>query len=53
MDYKIIAVDFDGTLSFGEWPELGEPNKPLIEYLNRQQKAGNKTKPFLDLFKPF
>ena len=36
MDYKIIAVDFDGTLSFGEWPELGEPNKPLIEYLNKQ-----------------
>lgn len=42
MDYKIIAVDFDGTLSFGEWPELGEPNKPLIEYLNKQQQAGNK-----------
>ena len=26
MDYKIIAVDFDGTLCFSNWPELGEPN---------------------------
>ena len=32
MDYQIIAVDFDGTLCFSTWPELGEPNRPLIEY---------------------
>ena len=33
MNYQIIAVDFDGTLCFSKWPELGEPNQPLIEYL--------------------
>ncbi len=42
MDYKIIAVDFDGTLCYCQWPELGEPNKPLIEYLNKEQAMGNK-----------
>ena len=30
-DFKIIAVDFDGTLRCSEWPELGEPNVRLIE----------------------
>ena len=39
--YQIIAVDFDGTLCFSNWPELGEPNKPLIEYLiTNQEKFG-------------
>ena len=42
MDYKIIAVDFDGTLCFSNWPELGEPNTRLIQYLQAQQAAGNK-----------
>ena len=42
MDYTIIAVDFDGTLCFSNWPELGEPNRPLIEYLQAQQRSGNK-----------
>lgn len=42
MDYTIIAVDFDGTLCYSNWPELGEPNKPLIEYLQAQQRSGNK-----------
>ncbi len=42
MDYKIIAVDFDGTLCFSNWPELGEPNTRLIQYLQAQRAAGNK-----------
>lgn len=42
MEYKIFAVDFDGTLSFSDWPGLGEPNIPLIHYLKRQQAAGHK-----------
>lgn len=42
MDYKIIAVDFDGTLCYSNWPELGEPNLPLIEYLKSWKKQGNK-----------
>jgi hydroxymethylpyrimidine pyrophosphatase-like HAD family hydrolase len=42
MDYKIIAVDFDGTLCYSNWPLLGEPNIPLINYLKNQRKEGNK-----------
>lgn len=30
---KIIAVDFDGTLCENKWPEIGEPNRGLIEFL--------------------
>ena len=41
-NYKTIAVDFDGTLCFSNWPELGEPNRPLIEYLRLQKRSGNK-----------
>ena len=37
--YQIIAVDFDGTLCFSNWPELGEPNLPLIRYLIEQNAA--------------
>lgn len=40
--YQIIAVDFDGTLCDSNWPELGEPNRPLIEYLIDQKRSGNK-----------
>ena len=42
MDYTIIAVDFDGTLCYSKWPDLGEPNKPLIDYLRIQRESGNK-----------
>ena len=42
MNYQIIAVDFDGTLCYSNWPELGEPNTQLIEYLKSWQKQGNK-----------
>ena len=42
MDYKIIAVDFDDTLCFSNWPELGEPNIPLIKYLLKEKALGNK-----------
>lgn len=40
--FKIIAVDFDGTLCFSSWPELGEPNLPLIDYLRNWRASGNK-----------
>ena len=42
MNYKIIAVDFDGTLCYSNWPALGEPNRSLIDYLIKEQAAGNK-----------
>ena len=39
---KIIAVDFDGTLCFSSWPDVGEPNVPLIEQLKALKNSGNK-----------
>ncbi len=42
MDYKIIAVDFDGTLCENKWPEIGEPNLEMIDYLKERQAAGDK-----------
>ncbi len=42
MDFKIIAVDFDGTLCKNKWPEIGEPNSGLIAYLKERQAAGDK-----------
>jgi len=40
--YEIIAVDFDGTLCYSRWPDLGEPNKALIAYLKAWRDSGNK-----------
>lgn len=37
-----IAVDFDGTLCTEEWPDIGEPNLPLIDFLIRWRQEGNK-----------
>jgi len=42
MKNKVIAVDFDGTLCENKWPEIGEPNKELIGYLQKRQAAGDK-----------
>lgn len=41
-DFKVYAVDFDGTLCFSKWPELGPPNKPLIEIMKEKQARGDK-----------
>ncbi len=38
----IIGVDFDGTISLGEWPECGPPNRGLIRYLNKRKYKGDK-----------
>lgn len=37
---SIIAVDFDGTLCSDCYPNIGEPNLPLIVLLQRLQKQG-------------
>lgn len=44
MDYpEIYAVDFDKTLNLAEnYPDLGEPNRPLFDLLIRQRAAGDK-----------
>lgn len=36
----IIAVDYDGTLCEEQWPGIGAPNMPLINYLLEKQAAG-------------
>lgn len=37
----IYAVDFDGTLSLGAaWPEIGEPNLVLFDFLIKEKAAG-------------
>ena len=38
----VFAVDFDGTLCENKWPEIGEPNLPLIDFLKRKQEEGKK-----------
>lgn len=40
--YKTIAVDFDGTLCFSPWPEVGEPNTELIDFLKLVKSKGHK-----------
>lgn len=38
----IIAVDFDGTLSFGEWPDVGPANESLFRFLLRRREEGDR-----------
>ena len=38
----IIAVDFDGTLCKNCWPDIGEPNYELIDYLRNCHYSGVK-----------
>ena len=39
---KVIAVDFDGTLSVGDWPNIGPANEELITFLKEKKKNGDK-----------
>jgi len=38
----IIAVDFDGTLCENRWPNIGAPNKMLIQRLIELRRQGHK-----------
>ena len=42
MKNNIIAVDFDGTLCENKYPEIGEPNIELIDFLMSCQLNGDK-----------
>lgn len=42
MNFKTIAVDFDGTLCINKWPDIGEPNITLIEWLKQEKLTGSK-----------
>lgn len=40
---EIYAVDFDRTLNLAKkYPQLGEPNRELIDFLKGRQQAGDK-----------
>ena len=41
LNFQTIAVDFDGTLCYSKWPDLGQPNQALIEYLQEWKRNGN------------
>lgn len=38
MNKKIIAVDFDGTLVFNEYPKIENPNVKLLEFIQQNRK---------------
>lgn len=38
----VFAVDFDGTLSYGEWPNVGPANVELVEFLRHRKRIGDK-----------
>ena len=41
-DYKIFAVDFDGTLCSERFPGIGSPNMSLIRCLIDKKTSGDK-----------
>lgn len=43
-DYKIFAIDFDGTLCEHKFPNIGEPNLCLIDTLIEYKNNNPKTK---------
>ena len=42
LHFKITAVDFDGTLCEEKWPQIGEPNHEVINYIKGKKAAGEK-----------
>lgn len=41
-EYKVIAIDFDGTLWETDWPRLVRPILPVIEMAKTRKAAGDK-----------
>lgn len=39
---RVFAVDFDGTLSLGKWPNTGEPNEELFSFLIKEKEKGSR-----------
>ena len=42
MNFKIIATDFDGTLCENDYPDIGDTNHEVIDYLKEQKEQGVK-----------
>ncbi len=38
----VFGVDFDGTLSFGQWPGCGHANEGLFSFLKKRKSMGDK-----------
>lgn len=38
----VIAVDFDGTISLGNWPNVGPENKGVVSFIKDCKANGNK-----------
>ena len=38
----ILAIDFDGTLSLGTWPDVGPANEKLFRFLKKRKDEGDK-----------
>ncbi len=47
---KVIAVDFDGTLSLGEYPACGPANQPLIKVIKKLLSEPPETRPYYILW---
>ena len=41
-NYKIYAIDFDGTIVTNAWPNIGKPNMELIKFIKEIQAKGDK-----------
>lgn len=41
-DYKIYAVDFDGTLCEDKFPGIGFPKQNIIDFCKQKQRDGHK-----------
>lgn len=39
---RIIAVDFDGTLHTGTWPEIGDVNMTVFNFCRNEQLNGSR-----------
>ena len=37
----ILAIDFDGTLHYGEWPKIGAPAPDSVEMMQRLKSDGH------------
>ena len=46
----ILAVDFDGTVSLGEYPNMGPVNNELVQFLKKRRVKGDKLIPLMIIF---
>lgn len=38
---RVIAVDFDNTISNGYYPDIGKPNEKVVEAMRREKASGS------------